>query len=133
LDLVHDAKSPGCPTPVVVGRYWIQANAGARRVFALDVSDLKNIRQTSSVPFDERQRPHWVATDGTRVAVANEPVAAAERRLWMLRFDPSTGQLTLDAEFRGPGSDRPGIAFDRPAWPHGSTGTAVPHGTVFGW
>ena len=133
LELVHDAGTDGCPTPVVVGHYWIQANARARRVFALDVSDLQKVRQTSSVSFDERQRPHWVATDGTRIVVANEPNAAAERRLWMLRFDRSTGQLTLDTEFRDSGSDRPGIAFDRPTWPHGSTGTAVPHGTVFGW
>ena len=100
LELVHDAKSPACATPVVVGQYWIQANAGARRVFALDVSDLKHIRQTSSVSFDERQRPHWLATDGTRIVVANEPVDAAERRLWVLRLDRSNGQLTLDTEFR---------------------------------
>ncbi|HUQ80416.1 MAG TPA: hypothetical protein VM076_04740 [Gemmatimonadaceae bacterium] len=30
------------------------------------------------------------------------------------------------------GSPRPGVAFDRASWPHGATGTAVPHGTVFG-
>jgi hypothetical protein len=51
----------------------------------------------------------------------------------MLRFDRSTGQLTLDAAFRDAGSDRPGIVFDRRSWPHGDTGAAVPHGTVFGW
>jgi hypothetical protein len=51
----------------------------------------------------------------------------------MLEVNRTTGQLTLDPDFRDAGSSRPGIAFDRPSWPHGATGTAVPHGTVFGW
>jgi hypothetical protein len=133
VQLVHDATTPGCATPVVVGKYWIQANAPDRRVFVLDVSDLTNVRQVSSVSFDDRQRPHWLATDGTRVVMTNEPRPEADRRMWMLRLDRSTGQLSVDSSFRDAGSDRPGVAFDRPSWPHGATGTAVPHGTVFGW
>jgi len=86
----------------------------------------------SSVSFDERQRPHWLATDGSRIVVVNEPVATAERRMWMLNVNRATGELALDRAFRDADSDRPGIAFDRAAWPHGATGTAVPHGTVFG-
>jgi hypothetical protein len=39
----------------------------------------------------------------------------------------------LDSAFRDANSTRPGVAFDRVSWPHGTTGTAVPHGTVFGW
>jgi hypothetical protein len=50
----------------------------------------------------------------------------------MLLIDRSTGQLTLDSGFRDAGSNRPGITFDRRSWPHGDTGSAVPHGTVFG-
>jgi hypothetical protein len=86
----------------------------------------------SSVQFDERQRPHWLATDGSRMVMMNEPSPSAERRMWMLRLDPATGQLTLDRDFRDAGSERPGIAFDRRGWPHGATGNAIPHGTVFG-
>ena len=84
----------------------------------------------------------WVARGGgegamhclalSRLALG-EPVPAAERRIWMLQLDRATGQLTLDEAFRDAGSARPGLAFDRAAWPHGVTGTAVPHGTVFGW
>jgi hypothetical protein len=51
----------------------------------------------------------------------------------MLQIDRATGKLTLDSAFRDAGSSRPGIAFDRENWLHGATGTAVPHGTVFGW
>ena len=131
--LVHEEPTKGCATPVVIGNFWVQAHANDHRVFALDVHDLNNVRQVSSVSFDERQRPHWVATDGTRIVVVNEPAPTAERRMWMLKIDRSSGQLTLDRGFRDANSDRPGVAFDRKSWPHGDTGNAVPHGTVFGW
>jgi hypothetical protein len=52
--------------------------------------------------------------------------------MWMLNVNRATGELALDRAFRDADSDRPGIAFDRAAWPHGATGTGVPHGTVFG-
>ena len=119
--------------PVVIGGYWVQAHAADHRVFSLDVRDLDRVRSVSSVSFDERQRPHWLATDGARIVVINEPAATAERRMWMLGIDRATGKLALDGAFRDRGSERPGLSFDRPDWPHGATGTGVPHGTVFGW
>ena len=133
LTLVHREEARGCAMPLVIGNYWIQANAETHRIFSLDVRDLTNVLAISSVTLDERQRPHWLATDGSRVVVVNEPGPTAERRMWMLQVDRATGKLTLDSAFRDAGSTRPGIAFDRARWPHGATGTAVPHGTVFGW
>jgi hypothetical protein len=133
LELVHQEPKPGCSMPLVIGDFWIQANAPEHDVFALDIRDLGNIRRVSTVTFDERQRAHWLATDGSRIVVVNEPNLQSERRLWMLQLNRATGQLTLDSAFRDAGSRRPGLAFDRADWPHGSTGKAVPHGTVFGW
>lgn len=133
LQLIHEERPRGCAMPVVAGNYWIQAHAADHRVFSLDISDLNNVRRVSSLAFDERQRPHWLAMHGTRIVMVNEPAPTAERRIWMLRLDPATGQLMLDRHFRDAGSDRPGIAFDRSTWPHGATGNGVPHGTVFGW
>jgi len=133
LEVVHQEEQKGCAMPVVIGHYWIQANAATHRVFSLDIGDLKNVRVVSDVIFDERQRPHWLATDGSRIVVVNEPGPNAERRMWMLQVDRTTGAIALDNAFRDKGSTRPGIGFDRVDWPHGRTGTAVPHGTVFGW
>ena len=133
LEMVHRDAQSGCAIPVVIGNYWIQASAATHGIFSLDVHDLTNVRTVSSVTLDERQRPHWLATDGSRIVVVNEPGPTSERRIWMLRIDRATGRLTLDSAFRDAGSRRPGIAFDREDWPHGATGTAVPHGTVFGW
>jgi hypothetical protein len=133
LEMIYEERPRGCAMPLVIGDYWVSAHAADHRVFSLDVHDLEHVRRVSSVSFDERQRPHWLATDGSRIVVVNEPAQTAERRLWMLQVDRANGQLTLDRAFRDAGSDRPGIAFDRADWPHGSTGHAVPHGTVFGW
>jgi hypothetical protein len=133
VQLVHREPPRGCAMPVVVGDYWIQANAAAHRVFSLDLRDLDAVRPVSSVSFDERQRPHWLATDGSRIVVVNEPAATAERRMWMVNVDRTSGALALDSAFRDAGSERPGMAFDRDDWPHGATGGGVPHGTVFGW
>lgn len=133
LEVVHQERTSGCALPVVIGHFWIQANAADPRVYTLDVRDLKNVRSVSSISFDERQKPHWLATDGTRIVVVNEPSPLAERRMWMLLLNRTTGALKLDSAFRDAGSARPGIAFDRAMWPHGATGTAIPHGTVFGW
>ena len=49
----------------------------------------------------------------------------------LARVDGKTGKLTLDETFREKGSTEPGISFDRPEWPHGRSGRAVPHGAVF--
>jgi hypothetical protein len=133
LKMVHQEPPRGCAMPVVIGDYWVQAHAADHRVYSLDIHDLDHVRAVSSVSFDERQRPHWLATDGARIVVVNEPSPTAERRMWMLSIDRATGELALDRAFRDAGSDRPGLAFDRAAWPHDATGTAVPHGTVFGW
>jgi len=133
LQMIYEEQPRGCAMPVVIGDYWVSAHAADHRVYALDIRDLTNVRRVSSLSFDERQRPHWLATDGARIVMVNEPVPAADRRLWMLQIDRATGQLTLDSAFRDEGSSRPGLDFERVAWPHGATGNAVPHGTVFGW
>ena len=132
LALIHEERPRGCAMPVVAGRYWIQAHAADHRVFTLDIGDLDHVRRVSSVSFDERQRPHWLAIHGSSIVMVNEPSPSAERRMWMLRLDRATGQLAVDSDFRDAGSSRPGLTFDRASWPHGASGTAIPHGTVFG-
>jgi len=52
------------------------------------------------------QEMYAANVDGTRIVMVNEPAPTAERRIWMLRLDPTTGQLMLDRHFRDAGSDR---------------------------
>lgn len=130
-ELVYDLGA-GAYLPLVIGRYWVQAVASLRRVVVLDVSTAARPREISRVEFDDRQQPHWLGLDplSNRIVVANSS-AQSEARLWMLTFHPESGLLEFDRTFHDPGSDRPGISFEREAWPHGRTGRGVPHGSVF--
>ena len=83
--------------PVAIGDRRIQADSPSHRVFSLDARDLMNVRVVSSLSFDERQRPHWPSTDGSRIVMMNEPGPAA---------------------FRDAGSSRPAISrFGEADWP----------------
>lgn len=137
-EFVHGFRGGGCALPVVLGDYWIQSVPSANAVVALDVSDPAAPREVSRVTLGPRNFPHWLALDRVegdagvdgRVVVADR--GDGERRLFLLTVDGETGELGLDEDFRAPGADRAGVSFDRPAWPHGATGPAKPHGTVFG-
>ncbi|HUP19710.1 MAG TPA: hypothetical protein VM778_07125 [Gemmatimonadota bacterium] len=122
----------GCAVPVVLGDFWIQPVPSARAVVALDVSDPAAPREVSRLTLGPRNFPHWLALDpgGSRIVIADR--GDGESRLFVATVDPTTGALALDEGFRDPGADRPGVSFDRAGWPHGSTGPARPHGTVFG-
>ena len=132
-ELVYAFDAGGCAVPLSIGRYWVQSVGGSRRVVVLDLSNPSHPVEVSHVQFNEQQRPHWLAFDeGTsRIVMVNSPGPTTSRRMWMLNFDVSSGQLTLDERFRDAGADEPGVDFDREAWPHGATGEAIPHGSVF--
>jgi hypothetical protein len=121
-----------CGVPILSGHYWLQTVPDAHAVVVLDISDPERPRQVSSVAVGDDERPHWMAMDpaGRRV-VLNSGGGGTGNRLFILDFDPASGRLSLDQRFRDPGSTRPGIRLTGRAWPHGFTGTAVPHGTVF--
>jgi hypothetical protein len=83
------------------------------------------------IPIPDEQ-PHWISIDPTgRRVVLNSSGSGKGNRLYVINFDPRSGQLTFDDRFRDGGSKRPGISLTGRTWPHGFVGTAVPHGTVF--
>ncbi|MGH7557535.1 MAG: hypothetical protein ACREMD_07120, partial [Gemmatimonadota bacterium] len=99
---------------------------------ALDVRDPSRPREVSRVTLGGRNFPHWLALDpgSGRIVVADR--GDGEPRIFVLTFDPETGELAVDERFRDPGAERPGVDFGRAEWPHGATGAARPHGSVFG-
>jgi hypothetical protein len=130
--LVHSFDGGGCALPVVQGRFWVQSVPSAHAVVALDVSDPSRPREVSRIELGGRSFPHWLALDpGTgRIVVTDR--GDGERRVRMVRLDDQTGALSVEEPFRDPGSDRPGVSFERREWPHGAAGAATPHGAVFG-
>ena len=82
--------------------------------------------------FGEDEEPHWLAIDPSgRRLVLNSAGYTKSNRLFVIDFDPASGALSIDDNFRDAGSARPGIDLTGKTWPHGFSGKPVPHGTVF--
>lgn len=127
---VHAFKGVNCGVPVLTGHYWVQTVPERHGLVALDIADPEHPREVSSLDLGEDEQPHWLAIDptGRRLVVSSSGYGS---RLYVVDFDPATGALALDERFRDAGAERPGVRMANKTWPHGFTGTAVPHGTVF--
>jgi len=130
-DFVMAFEGTNCGVPILAGHYWLQTVPEAHALLAMDIADPMHPREVSRVTFDD-EGPHWISMDPTgRRVVLNSSGYAKGNRLYVINFDPSSGQLTMDDKFRDPGSSHPGIDLTGKTWPHGFTGKAAPHGTVF--
>ena len=120
----------GCSVPLLAGRWWIVPVARAHQYLVYDVSDPRRPRQVQAVATDTTFRPHWISREpgSDRLVLTS---GAVDHRVLLARFDTATGRMALDSTFRDPGSARPGVSLDRPDWPHGRSGSAMPHGAVF--
>lgn len=131
ITFVTAFNGKNCGVPVLTGHYWLQTVPASHALIALDISDPQQPREVSTLTLDDEE-PHWLAIDRSgRRLVLNSGGYAKSNRLYIIDFDPSTGNLSLDERFRDAGSSRPGIDLTGKTWPHGFTGTAIPHGTVF--
>ncbi len=117
-----------CAVPVLIGSRWIQTVPDEHALVTLDISDSGHPRETGRLVFDSTFSPHWMALDegGSRLVVND-----GKARMFLVTLDPRTGALEIDGSFREPGASVPGISFAREDWAHGTSGAAVPHGSVF--
>jgi hypothetical protein len=121
-----------CGVPILTGHYWLQPVPATHALVALDITDPEHPREVSSLKIGDDEKPHWIAIDRTgRRVVLNSAGAGTGNRLFVINFDPATGALALDERFRDAGAQRAGVSLTQKTWPHGFTGTAIPHGTVF--
>jgi hypothetical protein len=129
---VKGFQGKDCGVPILTGHYWLQTVPEAHALVALDIADPEHPREISTLIVGDDEQPHWISIDPTgRRVVLNSSGAGSGNRLFVINFDPGTGQLSLDETFRDAASTHPGIKLAGRTWPHGFTGTAVPHGTVF--
>ena len=132
VSFVRSFEGKDCGVPVLTGHYWLQPVPASHALVALDISNPQNPREASTLALGDDEEPHWIAIDPTgRRIVLNSGGYAKGNRLFIINFDPATGTLSLDGRFRDPGSTRAGIDLTGKTWPHGFTGKAQPHGTVF--
>jgi hypothetical protein len=128
---VKSFQGKDCGVPVISGHFWLQPVPEAHALVSVDISNPEAPREVSTVTFGNDEGPHWVSLDAAgRRAVVNS-AGSKPNRLYIVDVDPATGSLTIDQRFRDPGSASPGITLTGKAWPHGFSGEAMPHGTVF--
>ena len=120
-----------CGVPLRIGHYWIQTLSSAKALISLDISDLSNIREVSRVTFDDEQWPHWLSADGDCRRLVVDSGGYGANMIYIVNFDPRTGLLKLDENFRDPGSPRPGVSMDGKTWQSTFYANAFPHGAVF--
>jgi hypothetical protein len=123
-----------CGIPLTRGDFWVQtyAHSDGSALVSLDISDPRDPVEVDRLTLEGDWWPHWISIEpgGDRIVLTSGPGETLYRVL-VLHLNPETGKLTLDSTFRDPGSDRPGVSFNRTSWPHGGTGPARPHGAVF--
>jgi hypothetical protein len=92
----------------------------------VDIANATKPVEVSRLKLSDTYEPHWTGWDAKTRRVV---VTGSESRLYLLKFDPDTGTLTLDENFHD-AEGKAGFNFDR-EWPQGWTGSGKPHGVVF--
>ena len=133
-ELVHSFPFTGdyeCSLAAVVDDYWIQTVPASQGLICLNISDPTNPVEVDELTLGEQDWPHYMTVQpgGRRIAITG--YGALRGRVLLANLDPTTGKMSLDERFRGPGSQEVGVSFTREEWPHGRTGDAIPHGVVF--
>ena len=115
-----------CAVATTIGNYWIQAVAALPGLMVLDLTNPTSPREVSRLTLDSTAfaGAHWVSTNksGTRLAITG-----SGSWLVMARFDPATGQVSIDKKFGARAGGLPGIEV------HDTKGRVVrPHGVAWG-
>ena len=126
--LVWQFPGSFCGVPSIVSHYLIQSVPILHAIVVLDIKNGAHPFEVAHVALDRAIHPHWTGYDEEtrRLAVTGY----GENRLFMLKFNPETGTLTIDDAFHDD-KGNPGFDFDNRNWPHGWTGSAIAHGVVF--
>jgi DNA-binding beta-propeller fold protein YncE len=123
----------GCSVPTTIDHFMVLPVMFSETILVFDISDPTDIKEVSRFNTPGYQ-PHWAATDpgASRIVVTSSGMAPTYTVL-IFDFDAEVGQLSLDESFGSAEFPRAGVSFYRESWPHGDTGTAVPHAALFGY
>jgi LVIVD repeat len=125
--LVYTFPGDWCGVPTIVNHYLVQSVPAIHGLVAIDISNPSQPKEVSRLPLGDTFRPHWTGWDaktGRLVVTGSEP------RLFLVKFDIATGTLAMDAAFHD-ADGKPGFNLADRQWPHGWTGSGLPHGVVF--
>jgi hypothetical protein len=116
-----------CALPVTVENIWIQTVPIRNGLVSLDLSDPESPKEVGYVNLGEGNYPHWIALEPSERRIVVTGFGDMRNSVMMVTVDPMTGALAIDHDFGENGIS----SFGGTKWPHGSTGPAIPHGSVF--
>jgi hypothetical protein len=125
--LVYTFPGDWCGVPTIVSHYLVQSVPAIHGLIVVDISNPSQPKEVSRLVLGDTFRPHWTGWDaktGRLVVTGSEP------RLFLVKLDTSTGALAMDDAFHD-ADGRPGYNLADRQWPHGWTGSGLPHGAVF--
>ncbi len=125
--LVYSFPGDWCGVPTIVTHYLIESVPSTHSLIVLDIHNADRPVEVSRLNFDSAYRPHWTGWDEKTQRLV---VTGSEPRLYLLKFDPSTGAIALDDAFHD-ADGKAGFNFANRDWPHGWKGSGLPHGVVF--
>ena len=125
--LVYSLPGSFCGVPTIVGHFLIQSVPVIHGVIVLDIANAAKPIEVARVKLNDTYVPHWTGWDAKTQRVV---VTGTEPRLFLLKFDPATGALSIDDAFHD-ADGKPGFNLADREWPHGWKGSGKPHGVVF--
>jgi hypothetical protein len=128
--LVYTFPGNWCGVPTIVGHYLIQTSPNIHSAIVLDIANPAKPVEVSRVKFGDNFRPHWTGWDAKTNRIVVTPGPSGEERLYLLKFDPASGMLSIDEGFHD-SDGKAGFNFADREWPHAWKGTGAPHGVVF--
>lgn len=116
-----------CSLAVTFGRFWVQTVPSRHGLVTLDMSDPSKPEEVSYLYLGDGVYPHWIALEPNGKRIVLTGFGNMRNNVTVISVDPEAGTLAIDRKFGEDGT----TSFAGPDWPHGSTGAAVPHGSVF--
>ena len=116
-----------CGVPTIVGHFLVDTVPVTHGLIALDISNPAKPVEVARLRVTEKVFIHWTSWDAKTQRLA---VTGGDPRLYLIKLDQNTGALSMDDAFHD-SDGKPGFNFANRQWPHGWTGTGMPHGVVF--
>jgi len=128
--LVYSFPASFCGVPTIISHYLIQSVPYLHTLIVLDIANGAKPVEVSRVKLADNVYPHWTGWDAKTNRVVVTTGRTGDPRLYMLKFDPSSGAISVDESFHD-SDGKPGFNFSNRDWPHQWRGSGVPHGVVF--
>jgi hypothetical protein len=128
--LVYAFPGNMCGVPTIAGHFLVQSVPRVHGIIVLDISDGAKPVEVSRLTLSAGYAPHWTGWDPQTQRLVVTSGATPDDRTYLLKLDPQSGALSIDAAFRD-ADGQPGFSFAEREWPHGWKGVGAPHGAVF--